>query len=60
MKKLFNKLYRLTMTIICCGFAFIMMATLFNIDMKLAAVIALPVGILFNIIDWCEERKRGL
>ena len=60
MKKLFNKLYRLTMTVICCGFAFIMIATFFNIDTKLAAIIALPIGILVNVVDWFEERKRGL
>ena len=57
MKKLF---YRLIMTIVHCGFAFIIMATLFNIDMKLAAVLALPVGVLCSVIDRFEEKKRGL
>ena len=40
--------------------AFIMIATFFNIDTKLAAIIALPIGVLVSIIDWFEERKRGL
>ena len=57
MKKIF---YRLLMLVVHCGFAFIIMATLFNIDMKLAAVIALPVGVLCSVIDWFEEKKRGL
>lgn len=60
MKNIVNKIYRLVMTIVCCGFAFIMLATFFNIDVKLAVIIALPVGILFSIIDWFEEKKRGL
>lgn len=60
MKNIFNKLYRLTMTVVCCGFVFIIIATFFNIDTKLAAIIALPIGILFSVIDWFEEKKRGL
>ena len=60
MNKLFNKIYRLMMTVVCCGFAFIMIATFFNIDAKLAILIALPIGILFSVIDWFEEKKRGL